>query len=980
MADETWYTFGPVPVYDSRPGAADTIVQNGTGGKLVLVKDGAALPIRDLNGTPIDQITSNADGQSVMFLAQTLYGLVQFGDIVNPAWAVEVGGKLASQDQVLAAAQQAVTAAQDAVTAAQAGSGSGGGVTAVNDSSSTSTTAPLTAAATKTAIAGLLTSSSGIEQAQDIIGAMVAAAGGSYNDATGAITFPSSGGGTAGVTTDSASTSSTLAPSAATTRSMIGKQGPVKMLSAYGAAGTNGYTSIQTPTDADSATVVANKMASNLAILNAAIADANGVPIDGGPDPVALNGDLNYPAGDLKLNLLHWRGKTTNLTGGEAARPIKPALRILNAFGSEMVGDLLVTQVGPTNPVANVTTHYGGSGFQLPAVGGTGQDNQGGYRSVRASDVVVVYCKDAMPAAGQTGLVNTASAATWRAEQTAVHGIGLNVASVNLTGSGTTVGGGYPYQSLERHVIRGALSGVTALANSWAVDQAAGTSGKLIFGSVPGDFRNGENLIDDATGNVIGVAGTMFVVFSGRLLWDYFLSVRMATANAVTAGTWTSQQITDARPRMRVMNKAKVTLDITVKASHDVDTFLTTDERNVPAVELDGLYCPTIRMTTLSAYSRALLVRSCEAPDISLPSVTGVANHAIPVAAANGEEAYGYGVELRGTTRYAKVHDSHGRFLRHLFTTNPNSRTWGSTSADGIPDYMDMGAGSMYATVRDSTASECYSAPFDTHEMAWGTRWRNLDVFSSYSGSRVVTAPAGYNTRGWADDYQDCRVNGTVGGFSNGGVALTSGVPYVTIYRGIKAKDIQTTALSFSPFNSGLNQDQSGLLASQQSAAVMHGTVVIDNPDVQMDSTITTTQGLQFAISCDVGQFVWQGGGRIGGFNRAPVRIKAGGVHRIIEPPLADYTGTQSSPFGWQLDGTSYLEVWAPLKFIRRTASVPPAPFNDVSGSSTIWWTGALHSDSSVTATTAPAARLAAFAAAKAGAGSATIQAMSPTF
>ena len=52
------------------------------------------------------------------------------------------------------------------------------------------------------------------------------------------------GGGTAGVTTDATSTSSTLAPSAATTRSMIGSQGPVIKVNSpkYLAAATNGYT------------------------------------------------------------------------------------------------------------------------------------------------------------------------------------------------------------------------------------------------------------------------------------------------------------------------------------------------------------------------------------------------------------------------------------------------------------------------------------------------------------------------------------------------------------------------------------------------------------------------------------------------------------------------------------------------------------------------------------------------------------------
>lgn len=115
-----WYTHGPVNVYDARPGQADRILQNGTGGQAVLVKDGAAQPIRDLNTTPLDQITSNSDGQTLIFQVESRYCLVQFGDIVNPSWGVEVAAELANQDQVLAAAQNAVAAAQQAVANAQA--------------------------------------------------------------------------------------------------------------------------------------------------------------------------------------------------------------------------------------------------------------------------------------------------------------------------------------------------------------------------------------------------------------------------------------------------------------------------------------------------------------------------------------------------------------------------------------------------------------------------------------------------------------------------------------------------------------------------------------------------------------------------------------------------------------------------------------------------------------------------------------------
>lgn len=133
MAD---YTFGTVAVYDAAPGANDKVVTNAVGGKLVLVKDGPAQPITDLNGTPITEITSNSDGQSSQFRAQVRRGLIQFGDLVVTVWANEVANELDQISVAVATAQAAVDAAQQAVLdaqealllAQQGGGGTGGGL------------------------------------------------------------------------------------------------------------------------------------------------------------------------------------------------------------------------------------------------------------------------------------------------------------------------------------------------------------------------------------------------------------------------------------------------------------------------------------------------------------------------------------------------------------------------------------------------------------------------------------------------------------------------------------------------------------------------------------------------------------------------------------------------------------------------------------------------------------------------------------
>jgi hypothetical protein len=82
------FTYGTYAVYDP---TTNSEVDNGTGGKFVLVLNGPAQPIYDLNGTPIAEITSNALGQSSQFRADSPNGLIQFGSTAVTVFANEVG-------------------------------------------------------------------------------------------------------------------------------------------------------------------------------------------------------------------------------------------------------------------------------------------------------------------------------------------------------------------------------------------------------------------------------------------------------------------------------------------------------------------------------------------------------------------------------------------------------------------------------------------------------------------------------------------------------------------------------------------------------------------------------------------------------------------------------------------------------------------------------------------------------------------------
>lgn len=112
-----WYTYGTVAVYDP---ATNEVLENATGGKFRLALGGPDQPIRDVNGTPITSITSNEVGQSSIFQAESLYGVVQFGSIAVTVWANEVAQQLVALQTYMTSITQAVTDAQAAAAAAQA--------------------------------------------------------------------------------------------------------------------------------------------------------------------------------------------------------------------------------------------------------------------------------------------------------------------------------------------------------------------------------------------------------------------------------------------------------------------------------------------------------------------------------------------------------------------------------------------------------------------------------------------------------------------------------------------------------------------------------------------------------------------------------------------------------------------------------------------------------------------------------------------
>lgn len=118
------YTFRSEALYDP---ITDIVYENATGGKLVDVLDGPALPIFDLNDNPITEITSGPSGQTLQFKANVYRGLIQFGSAAVFVTAEEVADFAVAAQGAIDTANQAVALANQAVALATEALNNGGG-------------------------------------------------------------------------------------------------------------------------------------------------------------------------------------------------------------------------------------------------------------------------------------------------------------------------------------------------------------------------------------------------------------------------------------------------------------------------------------------------------------------------------------------------------------------------------------------------------------------------------------------------------------------------------------------------------------------------------------------------------------------------------------------------------------------------------------------------------------------------------------
>ncbi len=360
---------------------------------------------------------------------------------------------------------------------------------------------------------------------------------------------------------------------------------------------------------------------------------------------------------------------------------------------------------------------------------------------IARGQVYVLSSQDAYPwSPVVSGVANTGvtSAQVWQTQLLRVQGLGLGYT------------GGTPGAFLEGQTVTGRTSGATALVTSLS-DGAAGT---LVFESITGVFQAGEPLA--VAGTVLATAaGLAFVLVADRIYDTYTTAVQM-----------------------QLMPQGRCILEgLSIDSSADPSQLVGQAAR-LPAVILSGCYQPVLRgLTIRNAWTRALQLLSCFQGDVD------VFVERLPNNANLSEGAYGYGVELAGSTDGTRVRVRGGN-CRHAVTTNV---FWGGFQYMGIW----VRGNPKHCLIHDSIARDCFNAGFDTHWGCYFMAFENCVVHGPSHLNRNVSASIGFQNRGFGTRYSDCQVIDAVDAFVDNSTNLAASFIHTVRYVNCHAIDYQ---------------------------------------------------------------------------------------------------------------------------------------------------------------------------------------------
>lgn len=476
-----------------------------------------------------------------------------------------------------------------------------------------------------------------------------------------------------------------------------------------------------------------------------------------------------------------------------------PALIVERTPGTPRpAGPTYLTWWGPYNPTG-VTVSGLLQAIPLPS---------GGFVNYKGGRVYRIDSRDAYPwswsalnlyGVGDTPVYTQTDGLMWQAETFPLLGIGMLVSNIANGGP------------LESMMVQGSVSGAQGLIQSRLVGNGNGgitaTQAHITFTSVTGDFQDGENLVRIAGGNptypsgTIATVGQTVGVVTGApvlLTSDLFILQYGRTTSAQAQAGTNHPTRTDNTVQLREVDTNPVCiikglgLDV-VGAREDPDAYQDASLRT-DVIQLRGVYAPKVEWRVRNAWTRALCVWSDYMGEF-WGLVDQMPNHAILT-----QSAFAYGMEYKSGSKGGLLH-LRGHTVRHLFTTNPNQRTYSAANNYSSGKWSQWDYGTPIRTTVDGFEVEAAFAPgMDSHPGDYYTTYRNGRIHGGGSGGRYNTDNnSAFSTRGFGTTWENVECDNSAVGFNIGGVEHDAGLTHRYILKNVTVKNALAQCVYWPP-------------------------------------------------------------------------------------------------------------------------------------------------------------------------------------
>jgi hypothetical protein len=313
---------------------------------------------------------------------------------------------------------------------------------------------------------------------------------------------------------------------------------------------------------------------------------------------------------------------------------------------------------------------------------------------------------------------------------------------------------------VENDVIVGASSGAKMQIAGNNVD---GSTRRIWTRRVTGTFTNGEALMKGST-NMGTMGSTGVVMLKNSTLVD-----------------WTKTTVTRVVRKLGGSQGGYSNGDYYTNLASVIDNprFGTYKDGNETGLSIGRGSCIALygsvgaRITggTFEAsYARGIQLNGCAETFIDGLQILSLANNA--TSQTQGGQAFGYGVEVVGSTSDTLIQNVRGDHLRHLVTTNPTSNTqFLSPSADNTGTHRHGVPRNLY--VKNCHTSNTWGPGFDTHHLADGVWFIDCTVSGVIAAGRKDSGISCFQTRATNVHYINCHSDGGRFGFTDATAGAT---------------------------------------------------------------------------------------------------------------------------------------------------------------------------------------------------------------